>query len=558
MKLVIRLAALGALVCLLSAPAAAETATLLALEGQQLPGAAVGHLITAFNNPAVNHADGWAFTVNTSDGVITLSHAWGAPAGGLAGTVILTEATYGDYEQTSWEAFFGIADAGQVAYSPSCTQTSSGTTGLDGVWVDGTIAMIEEQVYPNEAGMYWSFGSRPGITADGNPYWVGGFTDTQGGSTQNRGLYYGMGAAAIVVGGDTVPGVPYIVSTASTVSFDVRYSALGSHWLGEVAFVTGSSTDDNWMIYDLAPLVAGGSEVAENAPVPASIGGLTNEAWDNFDFIGVTESGSWMFTGDTNAATNVDEVVVKDGLILHREGDTIDGEVVAGSISHAYMNEEGDVALVWDIQGDTVEALFFNGQLLLKEGDAVDVDGDGNPDAGATVYDFTGTNALAITDRDVNGFVDIYFTADIDLVPLGASMPDETPVAGEEGGLPEPEPRGDREVLEGAFVMTVYHATGVGEAAAAAPRLVGNWPNPFNPKTDIRFTLPEAQSVRLVVIDAAGRHVRTLHEGPCAAGDHTVSWDGRDDAGRRLASGVYLCRLDTDGGGGMQKMLMLK
>ncbi|MBN2172069.1 MAG: hypothetical protein JW819_12190 [Candidatus Krumholzibacteriota bacterium] len=558
MKLGIRLAALGALVCLFSVGAGAETATLLALEGQWLPGAPLGQMVSAFNNPAVNHADGWAFTVNTTDGAVTLSHAWGNPAGGLVGTVILTEATYGDYEQTSWEAFYGIADGGQVAYSPLCTQISSGTTGLDAVWVDDVIAMIEEQVYPNEAGMYWSFGSRPGITADGNPYWVGGFTTTQGGSTTNRGLYYGMGAAPIIVGGDTVPGVPYVASTANTVSFDVRYSALGSHWLGEVEFVTGSTANDNYMIYDLAPLMAGGGQVAENSPVPESIGGLTNEAWDNFDFIGVTESGSWMFTGDTNAATTVDEVVVKDGAILYREGDTLDGEVVQGDISHGYMNEEGDIALVWDIQGNTLEALFFNGRLVLKEGDAVDYDGDGNPDANATVYDFTGTNALAITDRDANGFVDIYFTADIDLIPLGKSMPDEAPAIGEEAGLPDTEPRGDREVLEGAFVMTVSTSTGVGEAAAAAPRLVGSWPNPFNPKTDIRFTLPEAQDVTLVVLDAEGRRVRTLHAGPCAAGDHTVSWDGRNDAGRRLASGVYLCRLATADGGGMHKMLMLK
>ena len=70
-----------------------------------------------------------------------------------------------------------------------------------------------------------------------------------------------------------------------------------------------------------------------------------------------------------------------------------------------------------------------------------------------------------------------------------------------------------------------------------------NWPNPFNATTAIRYGLPVGARVDLVVFDIAGQKVATLLEGTRRSGYHTVHWDGRDDGGRQLASGVYLCRL---------------
>ncbi len=68
-------------------------------------------------------------------------------------------------------------------------------------------------------------------------------------------------------------------------------------------------------------------------------------------------------------------------------------------------------------------------------------------------------------------------------------------------------------------------------------------PNPFNPQTTLVMDLPRAGPVTLTVIAADGTLVRTLLQGWCAAGPHTIPWDGRDAAGRAVASGVYLCRL---------------
>jgi len=68
-------------------------------------------------------------------------------------------------------------------------------------------------------------------------------------------------------------------------------------------------------------------------------------------------------------------------------------------------------------------------------------------------------------------------------------------------------------------------------------------PNPFNPTTTIAFELPAAGEATLTVYDVKGRLVRHLRAGPHAAGRYSASWDGRDDAGRRVAGEVFLAVL---------------
>ena len=76
----------------------------------------------------------------------------------------------------------------------------------------------------------------------------------------------------------------------------------------------------------------------------------------------------------------------------------------------------------------------------------------------------------------------------------------------------------------------------------------------------IRFALPEPQSVELAVYNLTGQRVATLTEGVREAGTYAVGWDGRDDDGRALASGVYLYRLQTGSGQEveMRKLLLLR
>ncbi|MBC8426479.1 T9SS type A sorting domain-containing protein [bacterium] len=84
-------------------------------------------------------------------------------------------------------------------------------------------------------------------------------------------------------------------------------------------------------------------------------------------------------------------------------------------------------------------------------------------------------------------------------------------------------------------------------------------PNPFNPGTVISFVLPQAARVRLSVYDLSGRLVRTLlHDSEAAAGRNDAYWNGRNDSGRRLEAGVYLCRLEAGAFRATGRMVMLK
>lgn len=92
----------------------------------------------------------------------------------------------------------------------------------------------------------------------------------------------------------------------------------------------------------------------------------------------------------------------------------------------------------------------------------------------------------------------------------------------------------------------------------AAFGLAGNFPNPFNPKTTIAFDLPSTGPARLAIYDVAGRELRRLVDGPLAAGRQQLDWDGRDAAGREVAAGVYLARLEAAGRSDTQRLLLLK
>jgi len=89
-------------------------------------------------------------------------------------------------------------------------------------------------------------------------------------------------------------------------------------------------------------------------------------------------------------------------------------------------------------------------------------------------------------------------------------------------------------------------------------RLVGNAPNPFNPRTVISFELAQTGPVRLEVYDVKGRLVQTLGDRVFEAGLHSVPWDGRDRRGGETASGLYFFRLMTEDEVQTHKMLLVR
>ncbi len=88
--------------------------------------------------------------------------------------------------------------------------------------------------------------------------------------------------------------------------------------------------------------------------------------------------------------------------------------------------------------------------------------------------------------------------------------------------------------------------------------LHNNYPNPFNPSTTISFSIPKVSEIELSVINILGQVVRTLHDGQITAGNHEVVWDGKNESGSQVASGVYFYRLKADGFEDSKKMVMLK
>ncbi len=104
---------------------------------------------------------------------------------------------------------------------------------------------------------------------------------------------------------------------------------------------------------------------------------------------------------------------------------------------------------------------------------------------------------------------------------------------------------------------------GDGEETVKIPRAFGleqNYPNPFNPHTDISFTISEeAQGkVELAVFSVRGQKVRTLLSGERRRGRYTITWDGRNERGEALPSGIYLYRLTAGGETLTRKMMLAK
>ncbi|MGD8782668.1 MAG: T9SS type A sorting domain-containing protein [Ignavibacteria bacterium] len=87
---------------------------------------------------------------------------------------------------------------------------------------------------------------------------------------------------------------------------------------------------------------------------------------------------------------------------------------------------------------------------------------------------------------------------------------------------------------------------------------LSNFPNPFNPETNISFSLPVDQEIELSIYNLKGQLVRQLISGQFTSGDHSINWDGADNEGKNVSSGLYLYKLKTGDHEYSKKMLLLK
>jgi len=116
----------------------------------------------------------------------------------------------------------------------------------------------------------------------------------------------------------------------------------------------------------------------------------------------------------------------------------------------------------------------------------------------------------------------------------------------------------EEEVRCGGDVLVSDSPTAVGGSSGVAHRLYMNEPNPFNPSTSIRFTMPERAEIDLALYDAAGCRVAVVASGVYEPGEHVISWDGRDDTGREAASGIYFARLRAGDFEATRKLVLIR
>jgi len=117
-------------------------------------------------------------------------------------------------------------------------------------------------------------------------------------------------------------------------------------------------------------------------------------------------------------------------------------------------------------------------------------------------------------------------------------------------------------IKQGAMIrLDKFRPTSVAsdEGFAAVSRALGqNFPNPCNPMTTIPVSLDHEAAVALGIYDVEGRLVRKLAESVFPAGIRPIQWDGRDDLGRRVSSGIYYCRFESEGVSEARKMVVIR
>lgn len=168
---------------------------------------------------------------------------------------------------------------------------------------------------------------------------------------------------------------------------------------------------------------------------------------------------------------------------------------------------------------------------------------------------------LSLTNANAMGALDLsWFTVD-----GGGARSTEVGGLEVHGTIGQPDAgthTGGRLVLLGGFWDSGWPSTVATQDPATFPpptlALRSASPNPFTPRTAIRYSLPAELDVRLDVFDIFGRCVVTLVDERLVTGFHTVTWDGTDDGGRRVGSGIYFARLTAGAHTSMMKLAMTR
>ena len=172
------------------------------------------------------------------------------------------------------------------------------------------------------------------------------------------------------------------------------------------------------------------------------------------------------------------------------------------------------------------------------------------PNAGSVSSIPAQTKGATITDMDLDGLQElaVYFSR-TDINALLSNVPNNTPVTIEVKGQ-----------IQLANALVPLRATKVITVKSSGNAVdVAAYPNPFNPQTSIAYTTRQAGRVTMNVYNVSGRLVRTLKQDEYTdAGTHEVSWNGLDNVGRRVPSGVYFVKATVGGDTSIYKLSIMK
>ena len=116
----------------------------------------------------------------------------------------------------------------------------------------------------------------------------------------------------------------------------------------------------------------------------------------------------------------------------------------------------------------------------------------------------------------------------------------------------------DPDMSEFQILISVQPSSNGNLVNPVVTALKGNYPNPFNPETTIRFSLKESGNVKLNIFNIKGQLVKTLVNSPLNAGSHQIVWNGKDNSGATVSSGLYLYRMEAGSYRSTQKMMLMK
>ncbi len=112
--------------------------------------------------------------------------------------------------------------------------------------------------------------------------------------------------------------------------------------------------------------------------------------------------------------------------------------------------------------------------------------------------------------------------------------------------------------VPGTVTLVEEHEIMISYQAPADFQLMQNFPNPFNPTTRIPFLLTNGSKVTVKVFNTLGQEITTLLNTQLAAGNHKIQWDGTDDSGRQVVSGIYFYQMQTDDKKAVKKMMLMR